>query len=145
MSTFKGLAGAVLGLGLIAAASPAAAQNRSRTGEVAEEIARAIRETASAVGTVTDAAYESVNGIRYRGRERHAIDRCAPQVERYGRMRIEDVRPYERRSFRVYGTVGGDGRYDDRYGSRDRYGMRSFTCTVRDDGRVKLKTKRLRY
>lgn len=144
MSTFTAWAGAVLGLGLVAAAAPAAAQDRSRSGQVAEEIARAIRETAAAVGTVTDAAYESVNGIRYRGRERYVIERCAPQVERYGRMRIEHVRPYGRRSFRVYGTIDAGSRYADRYSSRDRYAMRSFTCTVRDDGRVKLKTKRLR-
>ena len=73
---------------------------------------------------------------------------CAPSVERYGRMRVDQVRPYKRRSIRVYGIVdGGWGdRYDyrDRYRDRDRYRARSFTCTVSYDGRVKVKTRRLR-
>lgn len=125
------------GLSMVAAAAaPAAAQDSRR---VADEIARGIRDAATAIGTVTEAVDESVAGVRYRGRDRFAVDRCRPYAERYGRMRVDQVRPYERRSLRVYGTVGG-GDYDRRYSSS----YRSFTCTVRDDGRVKFKTKRLR-
>ena len=156
MRTWKAIA---LGLGVAAGlASPAAAQQRDRS--TAKEIAREIREAAEDIRTVRDAVDDSVRDVRFRGRDREAIDRCAPYVERYGRMHVDDVRRYKRYSLRVYGTVGGEGydsryrrdryddryrrdRYDDRYG-RDRYGIRSFTCTVRDDGRVKLKTKRLR-
>ncbi len=128
----------------VTAASPALAQpDRSRAGRIADEIARGIRDTAEAIGTVSDSLYTSVNGIRYRGAERRAIDYCRPRVERYGYMRVEDVRPYGRRSFRVYGTTDPRGAYYDRYSSR--YSPRTFTCTVRDDGRVKLKTRRIRY
>lgn len=119
-------------------------QDRSRVGRVADEIARTVEETARAMGRVTDSFDRSLYEVRYRGPERAAIHACRPQVERYGRMRVDDVRPSGRRSIRVYGiTEGYRGDYYDRYRSR-RYGPRSFTCTVRDDGRVKVKTKRLR-
>ena len=145
--------GAALAIGV---AASAAAQDRTR--RTADEIAREIRNAADAIATVTDAVDESVSGIRYRGRDRWAVERCAPYAERYGRMRVDSVRREGRRSMRVYGTAGGyDDRYRDRYGdryrdrydrdrydSRDRYGFRSFTCTVRDDGRVKFKTRRIR-
>ena len=144
-------------LGAASTAAPATAQERDRS--TAEEIAREIRKTAEDIRTVRDAVDESIGEVRFRGRHRWAIDRCAPYVERYGRMHVDDVRRYKRYSFRVYGTVGGDRyerrhddrRYDDRryedrrYDRYDRsYAMRSFTCTVREDGRVKLKTKKLR-
>lgn len=119
-------------------------QDRSRVGRVSDEIARRVEEAARAMGTVTDAFDRSLYEVRYRGPERFAIDACRPQVERYGRMRIDDVRPYKRRGFRVYGiTEGYRGNYDDRYRSRE-FGPRSFKCTVGEDGRVKVKTKRLR-
>jgi hypothetical protein len=139
------LSAAVLVAALGWAAAPAAAQSdydrRSRAERVADEIARQVEATANAVGTVTDSVHRSVDGLRFRGPERFAIDRCGPHVERYGRMRVNDVRRYGRRSWRVYGTVDGAG-YGDRWGRG--YGPRAFTCTVRDDGRVKLKTNRLR-
>ena len=135
-------------MGLATAAllvAPAHAQyrERSRAGQVADEIARTIEETARAAGRVADSFDRSLYELRYRGPERYAVDACRPQVERYGRMRVDDVRPYGRRSFRVYGiTEGYRGSAYGRYSSR--YGPRSFTCTARDDGRVKVKTKRLR-
>jgi hypothetical protein len=137
----------LIGFGIAASvmvpASPADAQyQQSRSQRVADEIARTIRDTAAAVGTVQEALYESVNGIRYQGPERFAIERCAPQVQRYGRMRVEEVRPYKRRSWRVYGTVSSDGGY---LGRSRGYDYRSFKCTVSDSGRVKVKTKRIRY
>ena len=138
MPGFTKCAGALLGMAIVSAASPAAAQDR--TGRTAEEIAREIRNAAEAIGTVRDAVTDSYNGIRWRGPERFAVDRCAQRVERYGRMRVDDVRRYGRRSWRVYGTVSGGS-----YGYRGSYSERSFMCTVRDDGRVKLKTKRIRY
>ncbi len=76
-------------------AAPAAAQypyeNRSRAGRVADEIARTVEETAHAVGTVRDSLDRSLYGLRYGGQERFAIDACRPQVERYGRMRVDHV------------------------------------------------------
>jgi hypothetical protein len=135
-----------LALGVTLLAAPAAAQSyqdRNRTGRVAEEVARTIEETANAVGRVRDSWDRGINDVRWRGPERFAVDACRPYVERHGRMRVDHVRPYKRGSFRVYGTTEGLGR--DYYASRSRaYGPRSFTCTVQDDGRVKLKTKRLR-
>ncbi len=143
MSPMK-LIAAVLVVGL-GGASPAAAQyERSRTGQVAEEIARGVREAAQAVGTVSSAIYDSVDGIRYRGQERFAVSHCAPRVERYGRMRVDHVAPYGRRSLRVYGTVDRADLSYARYSGRSDYRPLAFTCTVRDDGRVKFKTSPLR-
>jgi hypothetical protein len=139
-----------LALGATLLAAPAFAQSyqeRGRTGRVTEEVVRTIEDTANAVGRVRDSLDRGINDVRWRGPERFAVDACRPHVERYGQMRVDHVRPYKRRSFRVYGTTGGyGGGYGrDYYGSRSRgYGPRSFTCTVQDDGRVKLKTKRLR-
>lgn len=135
------LSAAILILSLVPAA--AAAQDydrRSRAERVADEIARELEATANAVGRVTDSVERSVDGFRFRGAERFAVERCAPYAERYGRMRIDDVRRHSRRSWRVYGTVSGGGRGD---GWRRYYAPRAFTCTVRDDGRVKFKTSRL--
>lgn len=135
-------------VGAALAAAPAVAQypyqDRSRAGRVADEIARTVEDTAQAVGRVRDSLDRSINDVRFRGPERFAIDACRPEVERYGRMRVDDVRPYKRRSFRVFGLTEAYGvGYYDSYRSRQ-YAPRSFTCTVRDDGRVKVKTKRLR-
>jgi hypothetical protein len=125
--------------GTLFVAEPALAQ--SRTQEVARDVARGIRDAAEAIGTVRDAWDQSFYNVRWRGPEGEAVRICVPRVERYGRVRVDRVVPYGRRSIRVYGIVdGGWGRYE----YRDRYRMRSFTCTVRDDGRVRIKTKRLR-
>ena len=121
--------------GLLAA--PAAAQKPGSSGGAAGEIAREIENAADAIGTVTDAVANSVGRVRWRSAERDAIGRCAARVERYGRMQVEDVAPYGRRSLRVYGRTEARS-----YASRDS-GPRAFACTVRDDGRVKLSTRRL--
>ena len=132
------LTGAILFLSL--AAAPAAAQDydrRSRAERIADEIARQVEATAGAIGTVTDSVHRSVDSMRFRGAERFAVERCAPYVERYGRMRVDDVRRHGRYSWRVYGTVGGAA-IGDSNGWRRGYAPRAFTCTVREDGRVKL-------
>ena len=129
------------------AAAPAAAQDydrRSRAERVAEEIARQLEATADAVGTVTDSVSRSVDSLRFRGAERFAVERCVPYVERFGRMRVDDVRRHGRGSWRVYGTVNDGGGQGYGYGLRRGFGPRAFTCTVREDGRVKLKTSKLR-
>jgi hypothetical protein len=137
-------------LGAALLAAPAFAQSypdRNRSGRVTDQVVRTIEETANAVGRVRDSLDRGINDVRWRGPERFAVDACRPYAERYGQVRVDDVRPYKRRSFRVYGTTSGYGRdYGrDYYGSRSRgYGPRAFTCTVQDDGRVKFKTKRLR-
>jgi hypothetical protein len=135
--TLNRILGAALAMGL--ASAPALAQKPgegSRGGRVADRIARDIYDAADAIGTVNDALRGSIDDVRYRGAERFAIQRCAPRVERYGRMNVEHVSPYGRRSLRVYGTTDG-GAY------RSSAASRAFTCTVRDDGRVRLSTRRL--
>jgi len=139
------LSGAVLLLSL-AAAAPALAQDydrRTRAERIADEIARQVAATADAVDTVTDSVNRSVDSLRFRGAERFAVERCVPHVERYGRMRVDDVRRHGRDGWRVYGTVGGAA-IGDSNGWRRGYVPRAFTCTVREDGRVKLKTSKLR-
>ena len=135
--TINRILAAMLAAGLVSA--PAIAQKpgeRGRGGRVADEIARDIYDAADAIGTVNDAVRGSLDNVRYRGAERFAIRRCAPRVERYGRMNVEHVAPYGHRSLRVYGTTDGASSY--RSGS-----ARAFTCTVRDDGRVRLSTRRI--
>lgn len=143
MSSSKALIGSALAAVLLLPAAPAVAQREpSRTGRVANEVARGVRDVAEAIGTISGAVDDSVTGLRYRGAERYAIDRCTPSLERIGRVRVDDVRPYGRRSWRVHGTVDRGGYYD-RYRSSG-YPVRAFACTVRDDGRIKLKTSRAR-
>lgn len=140
---------AAIGLAvMLAAAAPAQAQYypQDRRGGVAEEIARGIGEAAHAVGTITGAVRGAVDSFRYRSAaERFAAEACSVRANRYGRISIDSVTPYKRRSFRVDGIA--DPRvYGGRYGYDRRYRPRSFTCIVRDDGRVtKFKTSRLRY
>lgn len=136
----------LLGLGLAvaataAAASPAEAQYYP-DGRPGSRVANEIARGAEAIGNITDALRGAIDNVRYRNpAERYAAQTCAIRAERYGRVRIDRVYPYKRRSFRVEGVVDGAGyRYDRSYGPR------SFTCTVRDDGYVsKFKTRRLRY
>ena len=140
------------GLALVAAATaaPALAQSDRPRGGVTEEIIRGVERATEAVVRVDDAMRRAGRDIRFRGPERFAVDRCEPYAMRFGRVSIDDVRPYKKRSWRVYGVVDprsgyvrGD-RYDRRFDRR--YEPRSFTCTVRDDGKVtKFKTKRIRY
>jgi len=140
----------------LAASAPAAAQYRdpypppppprTRAGQVADEIARTVRETADAVATVRGSVDSSLGTLRWNSAERFAIDRCRPYLDRYGAIRVDRVDSYGNRSLRVYGVTGyGGAGYGGGYGyTRSAYDARSFACTVRDDGRVKLKTSRLR-
>ena len=135
----------------LAASTPAAAQYRdpypapppprTRAGQVADEIARTVRETADAVATVRGSVDASLGTLRWNNAERFAIDRCRPYLDRYGAIRVDRVDPYGNRSLRVYGVTGYGGSYGY---ARSGYDARSFACTVRDDGRVKLKTSRIR-
>jgi hypothetical protein len=75
--------------------------------------------------------------------ERLAVERCAPLVERYGRMRIDEVARDRRGRWRVDGTVGGAA-IGDSNGWRRGFAPRAFTCTVGEDGQARLKTSRLR-
>ena len=136
----------IAGLALLAAAaaSPAVAQSR---GGVTDQIIREVERAAESVVRVDEAMRRAGRDIRFRGPERFAVDACEPHAMRYGRVSIDDVRPYKRRSWRVYGVVDPRSGYRaDRYDRRSRYAPRSFTCTVRDDGRVtKFKTRRIRH
>lgn len=92
---------------------------------------------------VADPVRPDVGSLRFQGAERAAVERCAPQVERFGRMRIDEVGRDGRGGWRVEGTVAGAA-IGNSNGWRRGFVPRAFTCTVRDDGRVKLKTSRLR-
>lgn len=82
---------------------------------------------------------------RFPAPERAAIERCAPRLERFGRIQVDDVRRHGRGGWRIHGTVNdGGGGLGYGYGLRRGYGHRSFTCTVGDDGRIRLKTQRIR-
>jgi len=150
-STFKIAIAALAAASALAAAMPAAAQYRdpypppppprTRAGQVADEIARTVRETADAVATVRGSVDASLGELRWNSAQRFAIDRCRPYLDRYGALRVDRVDPYGNRSLRVYGVTGYGGGYGYGRGGND---PRSFACTVRDDGRVKLKTSRVR-
>jgi hypothetical protein len=83
----------------------------------------------------------SVDLLRFAGPERAAVERCAPLVERFGRMRIDSVRA-SRGGWRVDGTVAGAA-IGDSNGWRKGFAPRAFTCTVAADGRARLKTSKL--
>lgn len=138
---------AAAALGLVAlSAAPAAAQYQDRPrSRASEEIARGARDAAEAIVTVRDALRGAVDTVRYSGPERYAVEACSYRAERYGRISIDQVRPYKSRSWRVYG-VADPSAYGSRYGYDRRATPRTFTCTVRDDGKVtKFKTKKIRY
>lgn len=149
-----GLAAALSGL---AAAAPASAQYypypypEPRRGGVGSEIARTAGEAAAAVRGIADAVQGGLYGYggSYNSPDRFAINACGNQASRYGRVSIGDVRPKGRSSLRVRGFVDADARYSDRgsrYGYSQGFERRTFTCTVRYDGRISnFRTKRLRY
>jgi|GEM_PF-2209647 len=150
MRTRNGIEAAALGLALmLAAAGPAHAQYypQERRSGAADEIARGIGEAARAAGTIAGAMRGAVDSFRYRNpAERYAAETCSVRASRYGRVGIDSITPYKRRSLRVDGIADPRGLYAARYDYDRRYRPRSFTCIVRDDGRVtKFKTRRLRY
>ncbi|HYI39307.1 MAG TPA: hypothetical protein VE053_03205 [Allosphingosinicella sp.] len=100
---------------------------------------------APAAAQVSASPAARIGDTRFQGPERAAIARCAPRIERFGRIQVDDVRRHGRSGWRVHGTVndGGAG-LGYSYGLRRGYGHRAFTCTVGEDGRVKLKTTRIR-
>ena len=110
-------------------------------------LVQAVPSTAQdgAPGSVAGPSARSAQYPRFQGPERAAIERCAPRLERFGRLQVEDVRRHGRSGWRVRGTVndGGAG-LGYGYGLRRGYGHRTFTCTVGEDGQVRLKTQRLR-
>lgn len=83
----------------------------------------------------------SADLLRFKPPERLAIERCAPLVERFGRMRIDSVRP-QGGGWRVDGTVAGAA-IGDSNGWRKGFAPRAFTCTVAPDGKARLKTTKL--
>lgn len=127
---------------MAAAAAPASAQYYPYPppqSPIVNEIARAGAVAADAIGAITYAMQGTA--------DRLAVNACAAQAQRYGRVSIGEVYPKGRNSLRVKGIIEPGAQYGA-WGtvySRD-YQRRSFTCTARLDGRVtKFKTKRLRY
>ena len=75
------------------------------------------------------------------GGERYAIDACAQQAQRFGRVQLTEVDRKGSRSYRVKGFIeaaGYNGGYNNVYnrGYNGGYERRSFKCTAREDGRV---------
>ena len=148
MTKHAKLIGPAIALAAVAAAAPASAPYypypAPRPGGVAEQIARGAAEAAAAVRGITDAVHGGYYGYDYGGRssvERDAVNRCGNEASRYGRVSIGDVRPKNRDKLEVRGFIDGQGGY---YGRG--YERRTFTCTVRYDGRIsKFRTKRMRY
>jgi len=94
-----------------------------------------------AAGQESGGKSASVDLLRFKPAERVAVERCAPLVERFGRMRIDSVRA-QGRGWRVDGTVAGAA-IGDSNGWRKGFAPRAFTCTVGTDGRPRLKTTKL--
>jgi hypothetical protein len=158
MTKHAKLIGPAIALAALAAAAPAAAQYypypapQPRPGGIADQIARGAAEAAAAVRGVTDAVQGGYYGYgqgQYGSMESRAINACGAEGSRYGRISIGDVRPKSRDKLEVRGFIDMQGRdrgygYDRGYGRG--YERRTFTCTVRYDGRIsKFKTKRIRY
>lgn len=155
MTKLAKLIGSTIALAAISVAAPALAQNypypypnptpQPRPGGLADQITRGAAEAAAAVRGVTDAIQVANGGYsNYNSPDRFAVDACGTEARRYGRVSISDVRPKSRDKMEVRGLVDAQGSYDRGNG----YGVepRTFTCTVRYDGRItKFKTKRLRY
>jgi hypothetical protein len=141
-------------LALAAMAAPASAQYypspypQPRPGGVADQIARGAAEAAAAVRGITDAVHGGYYGYgygQYGSVESQAVNSCGREASRYGQVSIADVRPKSRDKFEVRGFVDAQG-YDRGYGYGRGYERRTFTCSVRYDGRIsKFKTKRMRY
>jgi hypothetical protein len=121
---------------IILFALAAAPRDDGRAEGAVDEVARQAEPTA-------DPVRRNARSLRFQGAERAAVERCAPQVERFGRMRIDEVVRDGRGGWRVEGTVAGAA-IGDTNGWRRGFVPRAFTCTVGGDGRVKLKTSRLR-
>ena len=75
--------------------------------------------------------------------ERYAVDACAQQAQRYGRVQLTEVDRKGSRSYRVKGYIDAAGYnggynnvYNRGYDQYSRYERRSFKCTAREDGRV---------
>lgn len=72
-------------------------------------------------------------GYGAQGNADYAVNACASEAQRYGRVSIGDVERRGSRSLRVRGVIESAG-YND--GGYDNYGGRSFSCSVRADGRI---------
>ena len=85
--------------------------------------------TLGGCAAVTDGILGDVLGTRGGGYERegerYAVDACAREAQRYGRVSITQVDRRDNRSYRVRGVI--EGNYNER---------RAFECDVRDDGRI---------
>lgn len=79
--------------------------------------------------------------------ERAAVDACAAQAQRYGRVSVDNVELRSRSTVRVRGVVEGTGGYQNAgYGNYGGLERRTFDCSFRSDGRIaNFDTKKVRY
>ena len=142
----KFLAGAVTAATLtVSMAAPAEAQRYRRhydrgidAGDVITGVAviGGIAAIASALNR-DSYSYGYNNRYRYRDGYRYAVNSCAAQADRYGRVRITDVDQTGGDRFRVRGVVErGGGYYDRGYGYDRDFGER-FTCVAFGNGRIR--------
>lgn len=72
--------------------------------------------------------------------EGYAVNACASQASRYGRVSVSDVDRRGSRTLRVRGVIDAagynNGGYGGGYGNYGNYERRSFSCSVRTDGRI---------
>ena len=98
-----------------------------RTATIAAGLAGAL--TLGGCAGVTDGILNDVLGTRGGGYERDgerlAVDACAREAQRYGRVSITRVDRRDNRSYRVRGVI--EGNYNQRH---------AFECDVRGDGRI---------
>ncbi|SMF61773.1 hypothetical protein [Allosphingosinicella indica] len=136
----KGLTGvAAAAMMTVTAAAPAQAQyydryySRDRGVDAGAIIAGVavlggIAAIASAIGNDGN-RYGYDARYRYRDDYRSAVNACAWNAERYGRVQVRDIERTGANRYRVRGTV--DSGYN-RWNHRGDY----FTCTARSNGRV---------
>lgn len=80
--------------------------------------------------------------------ERAAVNACAAQAQRYGRVSVDNVEQRGSRTVRVRGMIEANGGYTNAgYGSYGaRLERRTFDCSFRSDGRItNFDTNRIRY
>lgn len=110
-------------------------------GDIARSVAVA-GAAAAAVGALGNAVRGGLSGYGYGGYgygEQAAVDACAYQAQRYGRVSVTDVDRRGSRSYRVRGVVDASNNYgyNRGYERYDNYReRRAFQCTAREDGRI---------
>jgi hypothetical protein len=94
--------------------------------------------------------YPAAQGYGYGNQnfQQAAVNACATQAQRYGRVSVDNVELRSRSTMRVRGMIEANAGYNA--GGFGNYGTalerRTFTCSVRSDGRITdFDTDKIRY